>query len=360
MCKVRFFAKQTDGSRVSRFARRLRDCILVAGCAVLVAGPVPSLSAEPSDTNGTIVTSADADYKVWQVKTGTFISKNKLVSDLAGARLVILGEIHDRALHHAIRAGLVQDLLKVRRQQAPTAPPPAAVFEQGSTDRQPQLDALVQRYGEEGPAPTPQEFYDAMQWGKRGWPGGGIFDPLVKAVLKEKMPVFAGDVPRPTLMAVARSKVPGKADAAKAPLSDAELARLGLDTSLGDEQNKASLKEIEKAHCGVMPAKMLEPMAYAQRARDASLADVMINAAQQYGAAILFTGNGHARTDRGVPWYLRHRGQQNIVSVLINETEENPPDLAQNFAADYVIWTPPHKRPDPCAKLREKYGKTKR
>jgi hypothetical protein len=63
----------------------------------------------------------------------------------------------------------------------------------------------------------------------------------------------------------------------------------------------ASLRdEMKAAHCDApMPEKILDRLALAQRARDAQMALRLVDVGAT--GAVLVTGNGHARVDRGVP-----------------------------------------------------------
>lgn len=330
----------------------------MSSAIVALAGTGLTIAAAADDrvSDHAIVTDAQAPITVWSVAKGANIDYKAFVEGLASARHVILGEVHDNLLHHAVRGRLIADLTKVRRTRNPGHRQPAAVFEHATTDRQSHLDVLNQALSGTAKRPTAEDFFDAVDWQHRGWPASKIFAPLINEVLTARMPLYAGDVPRSKIMAAMKAKDPLK----DGGLTTEEATRLGLDRPLGAQNAKASLDEIARSHCGVMPASMFTSMAFAQRLRDATLADVMINASKIHGAAILLTGNGHARRDRGVPWYLHQRGGQHSVSVLIKEADDGVTRTGGDGDADFVIWTAPHQRPDPCVKLREKYGKTKR
>jgi uncharacterized iron-regulated protein len=116
-------------------------------------------------------------------------------------------------------------------------------------------------------------------------------------------------------------------------------------------------EEQDQAHCGQLPAEMLGPMVQAQRTRDAHLADRLLSADTGDGG-ILITGNGHARTDRGVPAHLARRAPgKKAVSVGLLEVSPEAPapkDYAASFSAsalpfDYVWFTPAMPQEDLCA-----------
>jgi hypothetical protein len=70
------------------------------------------------------------------------------------------------------------------------------------------------------------------------------------------------------------------------------------------------------------------------------------------GRAVLITGNGHARTDRGAPAYLRLVAPEvDVLSVGMIELRPgaDPAAAARGRPFDYVWFSTPTERPDPCA-----------
>jgi uncharacterized iron-regulated protein len=97
-------------------------------------------------------------------------------------------------------------------------------------------------------------------------------------------------------------------------------------------------------------------MALTQRARDAAIA-LAISSAR--GATLLIAGNGHVRRDLGVPLYLPPG--ENALSVGFLETraaETDPRGYAHGAGSeasyDYIWFTAPHPRPDPCEALKKR------
>ncbi len=197
-----------------------------------------------------------------------------LTTDWLGARLsgvVIVGETHDNPLHHELQADLL------RSDPVPVADDKAGVvFEQFRSDQQPVFDKIAA----EPTPPTLEEFKRVTNWEKSGWQQYK-YDPLLQAAIDLRLPLYAGDVPREAIMKVAK-------EGPEALPAD-ERARLKLDTPLGAKLDEASLIEIEENHCGLMPKEALKPMAFAQRYRDAHLADATLKAVGKHGSAILIT-----------------------------------------------------------------------
>ncbi len=231
------------------------------------------------------------------------------------------------------------------------------VFEQLRVDQQGVIDQFNNLNRDPTRIRSFSLFKRLTDWEKSGWAQYN-YDPLFQAAIDAKLPIYAGDVPRDSIMKVAKG--------GEAALPADERARLKLDTPLGPKLDDASLAEIEEAHCGVMPKEALGGMAYAQRYRDATLADNVLKAAAEHGSAILIAGNGHVRTDRGVPWYIKQRAPDKVVlSIMLIEVEDGkndpeayvPRDPDGKPAADYIIFTPRTERGDPCEKMRAKSPK---
>jgi uncharacterized iron-regulated protein len=111
--------------------------------------------------------------------------------------------------------------------------------------------------------------------------------------------------------------------------------------------------ELRASHCGHLPEKLLGPMALAQHARDAQMASVMLTAGVTDGA-VLIAGAGHARQDRGVPYYLRLAAPDaTSVSIAWYEVAHGLEDAqaygSEAQAFDYVWFTPRGSDEDPCA-----------
>jgi uncharacterized iron-regulated protein len=94
-------------------------------------------------------------------------------------------------------------------------------------------------------------------------------------------------------------------------------------------------------------------MALAQHARDSQMASVMLGRGAADGA-VLIAGAGHARRDRGVPYYLAlEQPQASVVSLALHEVAHDvvePSGYALEASAfDYVWFTPRGSDEDPCA-----------
>lgn len=264
---------------------------------------------------------------------------------ISSGGVLILGETHDNAEHHLLQAAAVEEFGGLSAGKRP-----AVVFEQLRADQEAGLASFKTMSGNA----TPGDLKRLVDWEKSSWPKD-IYDPLFATAIKLRLPIYAGDVSRAEIMKAAKG--------GEAALSPESRSRFGLDLPLGESLDAASVKEIENAHCGALPKEAFGGMAYAQRYRDAHLANAVLDAVTTDGSAFLIAGTGHARTDRGVPWYIRHRdGQKKIVSLMFVEVKDGNADPEAYVprgpdgqpAADFVVFTARTERGDPCEKMRKK------
>ena len=274
--------------------------------------------------------------------------------------IALLGEVHDNAAQHTLRvtwirsaAGLIPSIF---RPDGGRKLYPGLVLEHIRTDQKPALDqfaafnARARRLGHAG------DMFRFLDWKSSGWPDQNIFEPLFTAAIQAKLPIYPGDLPRETIRKAAKE--------GEVAIPSEERARLKLDAPLDPRLQDALLTELEDSHCGMLPKTAFGNMAFAQRYRDAHLADAILKAAAIQGdtrGVVLLAGNGHVRNDRGVPYYLRQRApDKRIVSVMLVEVEDGktdpqayvPRDPNGRPAADYIVLTPRQDRPDPCEGIR--------
>jgi len=285
--------------------------------------------------------------KIWATQARAFVPPETVAQSVRAARFVLLGEIHDNPDHHLLQAHLVAEMTREGRT-------PALVLEMLPRDRQDRVDAHVANApGDAG------RFGEAVGWVELGWPDYALYRPILEAALAAGLPVVAGDTPRDERRRVGRQGLEA--------LGGDTLARLALDAPLG-EGARARLDDVLfDGHCGLLPRAALAPMAGVQRLRDARLAESMV-AAQTDGAdgAVLIAGSGHVRADFGVPVYLaRLVPDATTVTVGFVEVRADATRPADYSAAvsgeglryDYVWFTPRAERGDPCAGLKERFGK---
>ncbi|HSP81010.1 MAG TPA: ChaN family lipoprotein [Myxococcaceae bacterium] len=280
--------------------------------------------------------------RIWDVRRGQWVEEAELREALAQARFVLLGERHDNPDHHLLQAELVRSLTGSGRR-------PALAFEMLDTEQQPAVDAALARSPGE-----PDAIARAVAWESSGWPDWALYRPLFAVGTEHGLRIIGANLPLSQVKALI-----GRGSEALEP----ELrARLGLDEPLPEDVARAMRQEMHEAHCGHLPETLLEPMALAQRARDARMADRLLEMATDDGA-LLITGAGHARTDRGVPAHLARRAPGlPVLSVAFLEvspearepTDYAPEDTGGRLPFDYVWFTPAMQREDPCEAFQKR------
>ena len=228
---------------------------------------------------------------------------------LATADVVIIGETHDNPAHHEVQAQIVAALQ-----------PAGLVLEMLTPEHVSVLTKDVQGFSE--------------AWEEAGWPDYEMYLPIFTASNAE---IFGAAVPRDVARASYTEGV--------AAHFDGDVALFGLDQPLPRDQQEQRLDLQFFAHCEAMPRVALGGMIEVQRLRDAMLAKVAIDALEHVGKpVVVITGNGHARTDWGVPATLQQAHTDIIVKSIGQAEDGNAPE----GTFDLVYDAPSVDRPDPC------------
>jgi uncharacterized iron-regulated protein len=244
------------------------------------------------------------------------------VARVRDARYVLLGEVHDNPEHHRARAELLRGLLSDGR-------PTRVLFEQMPLG----TDAAI------AAAPRNAESVaDAGRLDRRAWQWP-LHRPLVEAALSGRSTVAGANLERDVARAVMR-------DGANVLPGDVQ-ALLALPWT--PQQQALLERTIDDGHCGMLPRERWPAMALAQRARDAAMARAMLDAPAGE-RVVLIAGNGHVRSDIGVPHYLRAAGVPDRGIAAVAYLEEG--DDTQPGRFDLVRRTPRAERADPCQALR--------
>ncbi|MFT3819399.1 MAG: ChaN family lipoprotein [Rubrivivax sp.] len=278
-----------------------RRRLLGSGGALLLAG----CAAAPATAGDRIVDAAG----------GREIGRDELIVRLRAADFVLLGEQHDNPHHHQRRGALI-----------------AALGAGGVV-----IAEHLLRGQRVGPGAELLPRLQAAGFDPKGW-RWPLHEGLFAPVLAAGIPVWGGNAPLDAVRAVAR-----QGDAAL----PAELAPAIAAAPLSAAAQAALDQDLLDGHCGQLPAARVPPMRAAQRLRDTSMAAALLAAADA-GAkpALLVAGNGHVRSDHGVPTLLRaQRPAARIISVCFVESS------ASDVPCDYRWITPgpPTPRQNPCA-----------
>ena len=237
-----------------------------------------------------------------------------VIAAMQAADVVILGEIHDNPQHHLVQT------------EAIAAIQPSAVVWEMVTEEG------AQRLAQKA-ATNPEELSRILRWAESGWPPLSMYYPVFQA---SDAPVYGAMVPR----AAARAAM----ERGAATALGADAARYGLTVPLAAQDQAEREADQLAAHCDALPAEVLPQMVAIQRLRDAVLTRAILRAEDETGGPIaVITGNGHARTDRGVPTFLS-RLRPGLKVFVLGQSE----DGVIHGTFDVVIDSPAAEREDPC------------
>jgi len=173
-----------------------------------------------------------------------------LVQAMQGHRIVLLGEVHDNAVQHALRAAAL-------RQWVVGGARPALAFEQFDRERQPEIE----RARRERPADADHLIAQAKSSGDWRWES---YRPFVALALEYDLPIVAANLSRGEAMRVANNGWPALFD-------PATRSALRLDELPADFRRRHE-DAIAIGHCNQLPADALTALARAQMARDIVMA----------------------------------------------------------------------------------------
>jgi uncharacterized iron-regulated protein len=305
-----------------------------SGASAPASAPPPAGAPKPSQAWLTTLDRAHPLVgKIWDVQARAFVERGALVERLAGSRFVLLGERHDNPDHHRLQAQLLQGMLERGRR-------PSVVFEMLELEQQ----ATVNDYLANLPVSV-SGFGPTVRWQDTSWPPFAEYQPIFEVAIPAKLAIACGNIAHETARSLVKQGL--------AALPSEQAHELWLDQPFPEALAASLTDELRASHCGHLPEQLLEPMALAQHARDAHMASVMLKHGTIDGA-LLIAGSGHARRDRGVPYYLAlAQAQVSVTSVALQEVAHDSvepgaygPELA---AFDYVWFTPRASDEDPCA-----------
>ena len=279
-----------------------------------------------------------ASYFAWlsaaAVATATSVAIDPnpaaLVRAMQGHSIVLLGEVHDNAAQHALRAAAL-------RQWTIAGARPAIAFEQFDRERQPDIERARRE------RPRDADYLIAQAKGAGDW-NWEAYRPFVALALEYDLPIIAANLSRRDAMRVAIDGWPAVFDA---PTRD----ELKLD-ALPAAFRRSHEDAIAAGHCNLLPPEALPAQARAQMARDI----LMARSIRPYlnRGVVLLAGNGHVRRDIGVPSWLSADAARTAISIGLLEPNDDGslPESAMDFDA-YAI-TKRAERTDPCQGLAQR------
>lgn len=278
--------------------------------------------------------------RIWDVEGRRFITFDAMMKRLAGARYITLGEKHDNARHHQIQARVLQALVRHGRR-------PAVAWEMFPSTVQPALSKYLEQK-----SPSAAGIAGAVSWKRSGWPAWTIYEPIARAALAARLPLVAAGIQRSELFKAIHG-------------SDGAATREAAAPALPAAAVEELKKEVQESHCGHAGDRMVRMMVLAQQHRDRHMAARMTGAAASPLGAVLIAGNGHARKDRGVPFYLTLGAGEELASLGILEVRHGVARPAAYVHSrpdqpfDFIWFTVRVDNEDPCEKFKKQLQRMK-
>jgi uncharacterized iron-regulated protein len=245
----------------------------------------------------------------------------RVLAAIGSRSIVLLGEVHDNAAQHAIREQALRRWIEGGAR-------PALLMEQFDREQQDELDRALARPGATADAVIASAAAVSAR-PSQGW-HWPFYRPYVALAIEYRLPIVAANVSR--------------ADARRV-ISEGLLA-LGFDPDVPPDVAVGQANEIVDGHCGQLDAADARRLVPAQVARDQFMARMIERAGPR--AVVLLAGNGHVRSDIGVPRWLKPATRERSISIGLLES----PASVESMRFDRVLSTPEQPRADPCAAPR--------
>lgn len=272
---------------------------------------------------------------IWDVKAKKRITLAELKSKIKGIDHVMLGEKHDNPRHHQIQAQMIDVLGKAGQK-------PFIVFEMIGPDKTEIIDNARLDYVE--------QLGVALEWKENGWPDWSIYQPIAETLLRHDMSFMPGAPDYALLVTIGHG-------GAMPPSIGKELR---WEQTYNEQQAESLMQELERGHCNQLERISLEPLAWMQRLKDATMGAFMRVAKFRNRGSVLIAGTGHTRKDRGAPWFLDKTSSR--VGLAMYEVVRGQEDATTypefNPALhDYIWFTARVDEKDPCQEFKNQLDK---
>jgi uncharacterized iron-regulated protein len=273
------------------------------------------------------------EWQVIEVTTGRPISFDQLLSEIAPAAAIYIGEEHRNRSHIEAALKILRALLKLDRR-------PVLAVEMFGWDGQAGLDRYLL-----DPLIPRELFLKESRW-TQNW--GGLFDdyePLIGFARAERLPVLALNPPTPLVRRVSKE---GLAQAR----GDPEMNRWGMQSETIEEDPRyrnVIISQLRSCHGG-LPDDAYQRMYEASMFRDEGMAKTISDTLRRLppaaGPVVSYTGSGHIQYGLPVPHRVQRRRGQPILhptiylTPLIPGQEEEIRELMRHSIADYLLLTP--------------------
>lgn len=137
---------------------------------------------------GERISKASAEVRIYAVREGKMISKRELLSQLARADYVLLGEEHGNIRHHDVQQSILEGIVRYGKK-------PAVILEMLDLEDAGIINSTQRQY--------PNQLAAAVDWANGGWPDWQFYRPLVKTAMDAKLRLAPGNIPSNKFLALA-------------------------------------------------------------------------------------------------------------------------------------------------------------
>lgn len=233
--------------------------------------------------------------RIIDTQSGQSLSPSHLAQMLSQEQIVLIGEEHDNAAHHAAQEWLLRQTAEARAK--------GSVVLEMLVPEQQQAVGDMQAYLHSGGSTGKRSLAEKINWNMRwDW---SQYQSLIYALLEQKAPLLAGSPSRQELSNQSRFMPQGLRSGH--PAVRDSLAQL-MDAHHGSPQDLVSL----------------------QQYKDFKMSTVLLNAPKP---AWLIAGNIHVSKQLGVPLFLQDAGFSDGVKTLLLTEEGSEVDMRH---ADYI------------------------
>jgi uncharacterized iron-regulated protein len=209
-------------------------------------------------------------------------------------------------------------------------------FEMLSQDQQPAVEEAM------APGAEPAKLPESLKWRERGWPDFTMYRPLFDLARRYDLPVIALDLEPPVVRRIAKGGLESLPAGERSGLA----SRLPPDA----DRERRQARDIDVAHCGLLPASAMPPMVDAWHARNVTMARRIVQALGRVPLVVVIVGRGH-QAGGGLPDQVEalRPGTPQLVVDLVEEGRE----VALTVTPGRIVWSgPAMQRRDPCVSLR--------
>lgn len=260
-----------------------------------------------------------APVRIVLVETGEDISEDAMISDLSSARVVYLGERHDRATDHSMQHRIFSELYH-------RDPSIAVGFEMFQTPFQNVIDDWSAGRIDE------TTLRRETEWDERWGFDFRLYRPILEFVRTRHIPAHALNAPQEITRTVGREGVAG--------LSEEQRAQLPV-LDLSNVEHRALVTEALGEHGAAMSEERLEAMYTAQVIWDETMARSVRTALEADNAPprlVVLAGDMHVRGGLGIPERANTEPYRIVLTADVGDSDRIDAILESSPPAATYLW----------------------